>query len=44
MLRINGDKIAKKELIVIDKSTQKITHFFGTREVYKDLSENIDNH
>jgi hypothetical protein len=34
MLSIRGDRIAKKELIVLDKDRQKITHFYGKREVY----------
>ena len=39
MLTINNDHISGNELIVLDKSTQKITYFFGKREIFKDLDD-----
>ena len=42
MLRIYGDGIAIKELIVIDSNTQSIINFFGTRPKWKVLNNTID--
>jgi hypothetical protein len=37
MLTINDYRVTKKEMIVLDESSQKITHFFGVRGKYTDL-------
>jgi len=42
MLRIKGDRIAKKELIVLDKSTNSISNFFGSRIICNILVDEKD--
>ena len=40
MLKLNYDGIAGRELIVLDKSNNFITHFFGGRRKW-DVLENL---
>jgi hypothetical protein len=46
MLRIDDDHITNysNELIVLDKSTEFITNFFGARQIYADLNQMINNY